>query len=158
MQKVLFKLELVIWWDRAQLLEKKHIYFWKLFIKYHLILFNTRIHLLICFWRYEHFVSHGQTPHARAAESVRLFLANTPLQTCSLGPLNSWSGLCETNPLCSVPYSHNIPEKFPTIYISESCHLWFCFVPGFSGCGFSISTRWPVLPARGDNSFQLQQL
>lgn len=57
--------------------------------------------------------------------------------------LNTWRGLCETNPQFSVPYSHNIPENFPAIYIRESSHLWLYFVPGFSGCGFTISTNSP---------------
>lgn len=69
MQIIFFKLQLVIWWGR----EKNAFLFWKLFIKYHLIFFNTRIHLLICFWRYEHIVPHGQTP---TAEQQNQFLAH----------------------------------------------------------------------------------
>lgn len=69
MQIIFFKLELVIWWGR----EKNTFLFWKLFIKHHLIFFNTRIHLLICFWRYEHIVPHGRTP---TAEQQNQFLAH----------------------------------------------------------------------------------
>lgn len=102
----------------------------------------------------------AKPPRARAAEPVRLFLANPPLQTCSLGPLSTWRGLCETNPPCSVSCSPSIPGK-STISIRESCHLLFHSVPGFSGWGFSISTNPPrglFCPLGVTTVVQLQQL
>lgn len=136
MQIIFFKLELVIWWGR----EKNTFLFWKLFIKHHLIFFNTRIHLLICFWRYEHIVPHGQTP---TAEQQNQFLAH-----CTRTPHYLEGTLWNK----STVRTHS--RKIPTIYIRESCHLWFCFVPGFSGWGLSISTNSPrgCCAHGGDNS------